>query len=152
MKEMKYKTGGDSMPKVKDIMTNKVSCVGPFAPVIEVAQQILTSGQQVIPVCDNGKLRGVVTERDIVVGITATARDPVRVPVSSLMNNHFPTISPVDDIWSAAKLMVDRTAKVLLVMENNKVLGLLTLEDLARESPPLAAMVFCKTVNTTEQR
>ena len=133
-------------------MANEVISVDPFAPVIEVAQQILTSGQQVIPVCDNGKLCGVVTERDIVVGITATARDPVRVLASSLMNNHFPTISPGDDIWGAAKVMVDRAAQVLLVMENSKVVGLLTLEDLARESTALAAMVFCKTVNTTEQR
>ncbi len=68
------------------------------------------------------------------------------------MTNHFPTISPDDEILDAAKLMVDRAAQVLLVMENSEVVGLLTLEDLARENPPLAAMVFCKTINTMEQR
>ena len=134
------------MPKVKDIMTNDVVSVAPFTPVIEAAQKILTSGQRIIPVCDNGKLHGLVTERDIVTGIVATARDPIRVPVSSLMSNHLPAISPDDDIWLAANRMVDHGALVLPVVENGKLVGLLSLDDFARESPALAAMVFCKTI------
>jgi len=47
--------------------------------------------------------------------------------------------------------MVDRAAQMLMVIENGKVVGLLTLKDLARESPALAAMVFCRTVNTMSQ-
>ena len=140
------------MPKVKDIMTNEIFSVDPFAPVIVVAQQILKSGQELVPVCDNGKLCGIITARDITVSIVATARDPVAVYAKSIMTNHFPTISPDNEILDAVKLMVDRAAQMLLVIENGKVVGLLTLKDLARESSALAAMVFCKTVNTMSQR
>ncbi len=139
------------MPKVKDIMTNEVFPVDPLAPVMVVAQQILKSGQVLVPVCDNGRLCGVITARDIAVGIVAIARDPVGVHAKSIMTNHFPTISPDDEILDAAKRMVDRGAQMLMVVENGKVVGLLTLKDLARESPALAAMVFCKTVSTVSQ-
>lgn len=140
------------MPEVKDIMSKEVISVPPSAHIIDVAQKMLTYGQHIILVCDNGKLCGVVTERDIVVSIVATARDPIRTYISSLMKNHLPSSSPSDDILLAAKLMVDHATRVLTVVENGKLAGLLTLDDLARESPALAAMVFCKTVNTTEQR
>jgi CBS domain-containing protein len=151
-RERTIRKGGDFVPKVKDVMTNEVVSVAPSALAIDVAQKILVSGQRVIPVCDNGELRGMVTERDIVVGIVATARDPVEVAVNSLAGNHSPIIAPGDDILLAARLMVNRNARVLPVVENGKLVGLLTLDDLARESPALAAMVFCKTVNPAEHR
>ncbi|MFC1893787.1 cyclic nucleotide-binding/CBS domain-containing protein, partial [Chloroflexota bacterium] len=124
--------------KVKDMITNDVFPVDPCAPVMVVSQQILKSGQDLVPVCDNGKLCGVITARDIAVSIVASARDPVGVYAKSIMTNHFPTISPDDEILDAARLMVDRVAQMLLVIENGIVVGLLTLKDLARESPALA--------------
>jgi len=138
------------VPKVKDIMTDEVVSVAPFTPVIDVAQKILTSRQWVIPVCDNHELKGVITERDLVVSIVATARDPVRVYAGSLMNNHLPTISPGEDIWFAAKLMAENAVRVMPVVDNGKLVGMLTLDNLARESRALAALVIHKTFNTRE--
>ena len=140
------------MLKVKDVMTSELASVPPLTPVIEVAHQMKVSGRGVIPVCDNGKFRGVITERDIVIGVVATATDPVTEPARSVMNNHLPLISPGDEIMQAAKVMVDNGARVLPVAQNGKLLGLFTLDDLARESLGLAAMVFSKTVKLSQRR
>lgn len=128
------------MLKVKDVMTSEVISVGPSAPVIEVARQMLASRQWVIPVCDNSKFRGVITERDVV-GIIATGCDPVTEPASSVMSNHPSIMSPGADIMEAVKVMLNNGAWVLPVVRNGKLLGLLTLDDLARESLTLATVL-----------
>ena len=140
------------MLKVKDVMTSELASVPPLTPVIEVAHKMKVSGRGVIPVCDNGKFRGIITERDIVIGIVATATDPVTEPARSVMNNHLPLISPGDDVMQAAKVMVDNGVRVLPVAQNGKLLGLFTLDDLARESLGLAAMVFSKTIKLQASR
>ena len=133
------------MVKVRDIMTSEFPSVSPSTPIVEVAQKMRDSGTGVIPICANGKFRGVVTERDIVIGIVASAGNPKREHVRSLVNNQCPVISPGDEIILAAKVMVDRGVRVLPVAQNSKLLGLFTLDDLARESMALAAAVFVKT-------
>lgn len=128
------------MLKVKDVMTSEVISVAPSAPVIEVAKQMLASRQGVIPVCDNSKFRGVITERDVV-GIIATARDPVTEAASSVMSNRVPIISPNADMMETVKVMVNNSAWVVPVVQNEKLLGLLALDDLARESLALATVL-----------
>ena len=100
----------------------------------------------VIPICDHGKFRGVITERDIVIGITASAGDVAAEPVRSVMNNHCPTISSGTDIVEAARVMANNSVRVLPVVQNGKLFALFSLEDLAQESPALATLVFSKMV------
>ena len=132
------------MPKVREIGITGVRSVSSLTPVIEIAHQMRVTGGGLIPVCDNGEFIGVVTETDIVISIVAAARDPVTEPASSIMHNDLPAISPGDDIQRAARLMIDSGHRVLPVVENGELLGLLTLDDFARESPGVAALVFAK--------
>ena len=76
----------------------------------------------------------------------AGGRDPSVTPAGSVMSKDWPTISPNDDIWHAVNVMADRGIKVLPVVHNGKLVGLLSLDDLKRKSPALAAMVFSKSV------
>ena len=132
------------MLKVEDIMTSEFVSVSLSTPIIEVAHQMGVSGTGIISVCDKGKFRGVITERDIVVGIVATATDPVTEPASSVLNDHHPVISPGEELIQAAKLMAAHNVQVLAVAQNDRLLGLLTLDDLARESLALAATVLAE--------
>ncbi len=113
------------MLKVADIMTSDVSSVSSSTPVIEVAHQMKVSGRWVIPVCDHDEFRGLITERDIVIKAVATGRDPVTELASSVMNSRQPVISPDDSIMHAAKVMVDSGVRVLAVVKDGKLLGLL---------------------------
>jgi len=134
------------MAKVRDIMNTEAIFVPPSAPIIEVAHQMKIRGTGVIPVCDQGKFRGLITERHIVTEIVANAIDPVVESAGSVMSKHQPVISPDEDIMKAAELMINNNVQVLAVTQNGELLGLLTLEDMARESLALAALVFAKIV------
>ncbi|MBI2832625.1 MAG: CBS domain-containing protein [Chloroflexi bacterium] len=132
------------MTRVSDVMDNDMVAVAPTVPVIEVAQRMLQMGRHVIPVCDHGKFRGIIRERDIVVGVVATARDPVRVFAGELMSNHLPLISPGVDLMKAVETMASNGLEVLPVVQNGRFLGLLTLDNLSRKSQALAALIFTR--------
>ncbi|MFH1638706.1 MAG: CBS domain-containing protein [Chloroflexota bacterium] len=132
------------MLKIAEIMDRMVVSIPSSASVIEAAQQMKACGNGIIPVCDDGRFRGVITERDIVVGIIAQTLDPAAEKVFSVMKNNIPAVSPDDDIWHAANMMVDNSTLILPVVDRGNLVGLFTLEDFARESPALAAMVFTK--------
>ncbi len=140
------------MLKVRDCMTAEFVSVPPSTPVIEVAHQMKISGTGFIPVCDNGKFCGLITEREIVTGIVAAAIDPVSEPARSVMNSYCPAISPGKDIIQAAKVMADHGIRVLPVVQSRRLLGLLTLENLICENLTLAAMVLTKTAKLKEVR
>jgi len=134
------------MTAVKDVMMIEVTAVGISTPAVEVAQRMKTSGVGTIPVCENGKFRGIITERDIVIGIVAASRHSVPTPAGAVMNRDWATISPNDDIWHAVNVTVDRGIKVLPVVQDGKLVGLLSLDDLKRKSPALAAMIFSRSI------
>ena len=131
------------MTKVGDIMNTDVKCVSPSTPVIEVAHQMRISKRGAIPVCNHLKFWGAITERDIV-NVVATAGDPVTLPAGSLIKKQQPFISPSADLMEAAEKMAGSGIRVLPVVQDGKLVGLFTLEDLARQNLALAAMVFSK--------
>ena len=134
------------MTTVKDVMTSNVTSVTPSTSTIEVAQRMKASGTGTISVCENGKLRGIITERDIVVSVVAASRDPGATLAGSVMSKDWPTVPPNEDIWRAVNVMADRGIKVLPVVQDSKLVGLLSLDDLTQKSPALAAMVFSRSI------
>jgi CBS domain-containing protein len=136
---------GGKMVKVRELMTKDIVSVPPSAPIIEVAQRMRDSGTGVIPVCNNGEFQGLITERDIVISIVARAHSPKREHARSLVHNHRPIVSPGDEVIQAAKVMVNHGVRALPVAQNGKLLGLFTLDDLARGNLALAAAVLAET-------
>ncbi len=118
--------------RVKEVMDTAVNPVSPSTPIIEVAHQMKLSRTGSIPICNKGRFRGLITERDIVFNVVARAIDPVTETVSSIMNKHLPVVSPDDDIMDAAKVMADSNIHILPVVQSGKLVGLLTLESLSK--------------------
>ncbi|MBI2908772.1 MAG: CBS domain-containing protein [Chloroflexi bacterium] len=138
------------MLRVSDIMTRDIVSVMPSASIIDVARQMRDTGTGVVPVCENGRFRGLITERDIVTSTVACEGNLTRNPAGKLVKeDRHPMISPGDELIRAAKVMASHGVAVLPVAQNGKLLGLITLENLARESLGLAAIVFAK---MTERR
>ena len=134
------------MTTVKEVMMTEVTSVTLSTSAIEVARRMKTSGTVTIPVCEKGKLRGIITERDIVVSVVAPSRNPGTTSASSVMSKDCPTVSPSEDIWHAVNVMADRGIKVLPVVQDSKLVGLLSLDDLIKKSPALAAMVYSRSM------
>jgi len=101
-----------------------------------------TSKSGIIPVCDKGKIRGVIAAGDIVCNVVADTRNPKREQAKALMNNSYPMVSPGEEIIRAAILMVKHRVQALPVTQNGKVIGVLTWSDILRLTPGVVATLY----------
>ena len=86
-----------------------------------------------LPVCSaDGRLRGIVTDRDIVLRCIAAEEDPAQTPVREVMTRGCYTVGPEDDCRQATRIMAARQVRRLPVVEDGKLVGMLALGDLAR--------------------
>lgn len=136
------------MAKVEDVMRSDIVTVSPATPVVEVAQKMRDHALRIIPVCENGKFRGVITEGAIVSRIVAGGQNPKRERAGALMVNGVPKIPLGCDVLEAAKLMSSHGVWCLPVVQNGgRFMGLLTIDDLVRESMVLASMALAPNEN-----
>lgn len=118
--------------KVKDCMCYDVAYVNPDCSVEDCAKLMTTNHVGCIPVCNNDKqVVGLVTDRDIVLRTIGCGKDIKSTPVSDIMTCNIYWCSPETDITEAQKLMSDNLVRRLPVIDNNKVIGIITLGDLA---------------------
>jgi len=134
------------MTKVQEIMHCDFAHVPPWASVVEVACKMADFDINLVPVCDNGKFKGVVKERDITAFIAATGDNPTKEHAVSLVDNSYPMVSPGDSLFDAARLMADHGIHIIPVTQNGRLMGLLKLEDMARVSLVYAAKVLLRAV------
>ena len=118
---------------VKDLMTPGAVTVEPGSSVALAAKLISRHNVGLLPVCSPGKrLRGVVTDRDIVLRCVAVEEDPAQTPVRDIMTRGCTTLSPGDDCAEASRLMATHQVRRLPVVEEGRLVGMLSLSDLAR--------------------
>lgn len=118
--------------KVKDVMTQRVIRVGPEEPASVAARMLARYNVGALPVCDeNGKICGMVTDRDIVLRCVASDRNPEKVPVRHIMTSRVVTVSADMSLAAAAEKMAREQVRRLPVEERGRLCGMLTLGDLA---------------------
>lgn len=118
---------------VRDLMNSAVVSITPEESAALAARLLSRHDLGSLPVCgQNGRLVGIVTDRDIITRCVAAGEDPSRVPVQDIMSRTPVTIAPGDDIHAAARQMAARQVRRLPVVEGGKVVGMVSLGDLAR--------------------
>ena len=118
--------------KVRDIMTNHVVRIGAEEPVEVAARAFAHYNVGMLPVCGaDGRLRGVVTDRDLVVRCVAMGRNAGQVKVKDVMTGNVITAGPDMDVSAAAYLMGRQQVRRLPILDNGKLCGMLSLADLA---------------------
>jgi len=117
--------------KVKDIMTKSVAYINPSATVIEAAQLMQKHNVGSIPVCDQNGVVGIVTDRDIVVRNVAHGTNPQSTPVKDVMTSRVTTVTPDMDMSDVTKMMSQNQIRRLPVVENNRLVGIVALGDMA---------------------
>jgi len=119
--------------KVHQIMTNRPITIGPDEPVTAAAALLRRCNLGAVPVCDaSGRLRGMVTDRDIVVRCLALDYDPSSTRVSEIMSRGVTTVPPDMPVAAAAERMARQQIRRLPVTDGGRLVGMLTLGDLAR--------------------
>jgi CBS domain-containing protein len=130
----KIKKGRYSIMKVKEIMTDQVACLNPEANLIEAAQLMQKHDVGILPVCQGNNVLGIVTDRDIVVRNIAHGQDPKTTPVKNVMTSNVQMVSPEMNLNQAAELMADHQIRRLPVIDNNRIVGMVALGDLATQA------------------
>ena len=121
--------------KVRDCMCNQVYWAEPNETVKNVAKLMQEKHVGCIPICQGGKtIVGLITDRDIVLRGVACDKNTSTTPVSSLMTTDVYTVTPDAEITEVSKIMCDQQIKRVPVLENNTIVGILTLGDLANSN------------------
>jgi CBS domain-containing protein len=121
--------------KVKEVMTGRPECIAPTATVQEAAARMRSLDVGSLPVCDNDRLVGVITDRDIAVRSVAEGHDPTRDHVRETMSPGIIYCFDDQDAKEAADLMGEKQVRRLPVLDRNKQLvGIVSLGDLAVEA------------------
>ncbi|MDH3780338.1 MAG: CBS domain-containing protein [Nitrosopumilus sp.] len=116
---------------VKQIMNNFVVSVDSSVPATDAAKMMEDTGVGSIVVLDNNLPVGIVTNRDFAIKITAHSY-PIDTPVRRIMSSPLISIDPDSDLWVASDLMSTRNVKKLPVIDDDKVVGMLTSSDLVK--------------------
>ena len=121
---------------VRDVMTSECSCIGEGDTVLEAARQLASRNIGSMPICgDDDKLKGMVTDRDIVVKVVAEGRDPASVTAGDLAQGEIVTVDADASIEDALQLMSERQIRRLPVLEDRRLAGVVAQADLARSLP-----------------
>jgi CBS domain-containing protein len=117
--------------KVRDIMTSDVASLAPSNTIIEVAQQMRLLNVGSLPLVQNERLVGVITDRDIVLRVVADGLDPQQERAELHMSRDPVTIAPDATTDQASQVMARAQIRRLPVVENGRLVGYLALGDLA---------------------
>jgi len=116
--------------KLNELMTRDVRTCSPETPVADAARIMAELNCGAVPVVKDQRVVGIVTDRDIALRVVAKWRDG-NVPVEQCMTKTVVTVTPDTDAHTAADMMADRQIRRLPVVENDRIVGIIALGDLA---------------------
>jgi CBS domain-containing protein len=119
--------------QIKDVMTKSVASVNADDSVERAAQLMQEYNVGSIPVCHGEKVIGIVTDRDITLRCVAQGENSKNLTVRDVMTSNPVTGSPTMDVHDAARIMSERQIRRLPVVDNNNLVGIVALGDLAVE-------------------
>ena len=117
---------------IKEVMTRDVRACEPNATVAEAAKVMAKEDVGPVPIVEDGRLVGIITDRDIVVRVVAEGRDPNATTVKEIASTDLVAVSPDDDLDEALNLLARRQVRRLPVVEGHRLVGIVAQADIAR--------------------
>jgi CBS domain-containing protein len=117
--------------KVRELMTESPTALDAAASVAQAARQMREMQVGDVLVTKENELCGIVTDRDIVLRCIALDRDPAMTPLETICSRQPTTLSPDDDTDRAMELMRDHAIRRLPVVAGRRLVGIVSLGDLA---------------------
>lgn len=123
--------------KVHEIMTAHARCAGPDNTLVEAAGLMRELDVGALPVCDDDRLVGIVTDRDIVLRSTADGRDPNTTAVRDVMSPGIISVSAEQEVEEVVRMMEEKQIRRLpVVNREGRLVGIVSLGDVATSSNP----------------
>jgi CBS domain-containing protein len=121
---------------VRDVMTAGPECVGENDTVLSAAHRLADLEVGSVPICgSDNRLKGMLTDRDIVVKVLARDLDPATVTVGSLAEGKPVTIGADDLLDEAMRVMSEHQVRRLPVIDGHELVGMLSQADLVKALP-----------------
>jgi len=118
------------MGQVRDIMQKNVIAIQEDKSALDAAKLISEKDISFLVIVKNGKPIGVITERDFVRKIAAQDKQASRIPLSEIMSYKFRWVEPSTEIEDAVQKMLNNNIRRLIVLEDEKLVGVITQTDL----------------------
>lgn len=115
---------------IRDVMTPNPRTVSPNDSIQSAARVMRDEDTGVVPVVDNGKPVGVITDRDIVVRAVAEDRELNR-PIRDIVTRELVAVHPDMSVQEATELMSEHQVRRLPVIDNNRLVGIVSIGDIA---------------------
>jgi CBS domain-containing protein len=126
--------------KVKEAMTAGAECIGESESVSRAAEKMAQLDVGSLPICgEDNRLKGMLSDRDIVVKVVARGKDPATVTAGSLAQGKPVTIGADDSLEEALRTMSEHQVRRLPVIDGHDLVGMLSQSDLAKSLPDDAA-------------
>jgi CBS domain-containing protein len=120
--------------KARDIMSDDCTCIGENDSVLDAAKQLADLDVGSMPICgEDDRLKGMLTDRDIVVKVLAQGKDPASVKAGELGqgDSKVVTIGADDSIDEALRTMTEHKVRRLPVIDDHKLVGIISQADVA---------------------
>ena len=117
---------------VKEIMIDNVVSIEADATVKDAVLRMNQNDIGCLVVTKNGQVEGIVTERDVLKRVVSESKNPDETEVSDVMSKPLIVGGPTMYVEDAAKLMLKKSIKKLPIMENERIIGIITFSDIAR--------------------
>ncbi|MER6119359.1 CBS domain-containing protein [Streptomyces sp. A0642] len=124
------------MATAREIMTPGTECVGVDDSILSAAHKMADLGVGALPVCGKDeRLKGVVTDRDIVIKVLAADKDPARTTAGELAQGEAVTIGADDEAQEILRTMSSHKVRRLPVIDGHVLVGMVAQADVARSLP-----------------
>lgn len=120
--------------KVRDVMTSDPTTCSPRESAAMALAHMWEDDCGIVPVVDDGRLVGIVTDRDLAMALLFEGARPTEIAIGTLPQNTIHTCSPEDDLLVALETMTEHRVRRLPVVEDGQLVGMVSLNDIALES------------------
>src|SRR5437588_8671981 len=116
---------------LREVMTSNPATLDAAAAVADAARMMRDRDVGAVLVTDSGAIRGIVTDRDLVVRVLADGRDPATTRLSEIASLEIESLPPTATVKEAVDLMMKRALRRIPVVEHDRAIGIVAIGDLA---------------------
>ena len=141
--------GESATLRVEDVMVKDVIKINEDVTIKEAAGLMNKYEIGCLIAVKKGKVSGILTERDLLKRVIAESKDASKLRVRDVMTSPLIVAEPKMDLGEAVKLMFERKIKKLPVVEDKRLIGLVSLTDIARFQPHMMGLIKLLVANPT---
>ncbi len=128
------------MPQVRDQMVSNVVTIEPGTGVVDAAKRMIQEEKGPLPIVEGERPVAIVTDRDIIAHVVAEGRDPTTMTVQDIASHDLVTIGPDQDIDEARRLMDQHELDRILVVEDDRLVGIISEADIRSDEGPVSGV------------